>query len=345
MTSMGFGNKWITACLKSASVSILVNGSPTNEFMVEVRKDKIGITHLQYADDTMFFVSWNKRNVKNLMKILKCFELASGLHVNFQKSTIYGVGVSNEVVQSIAQRFNCQVCNLPFTYLGIPIGSSMKKFEDWKPIIERFNNRLSDWKARAISFGGRELERVRKNFFWGGGTFDRKVAWVKWVNVCLPFEKGGLNIGSLDSKNLALLGKWRWHFHVESNSLWTKVIKSLYGLNGGFNVDSSRQLFPHCGTWQDIIFAAVALTSGDGALHLMRNSLVPKKLKSSYGEQDFEREELDKRGLDLHSVLCPLCNDVVESEEHSLILCKYAMEVWNRVFANGGISRMWQVLA
>jgi hypothetical protein len=35
---MGFGNKWISmikACLESASSSILVNGSPSKEFMIE----------------------------------------------------------------------------------------------------------------------------------------------------------------------------------------------------------------------------------------------------------------------------------------------------------------------
>ncbi|XP_071708262.1 uncharacterized protein [Rutidosis leptorrhynchoides] len=32
MRCMGFGDKWIKACLCSASISALVNGSPTNEF-------------------------------------------------------------------------------------------------------------------------------------------------------------------------------------------------------------------------------------------------------------------------------------------------------------------------
>ncbi|XP_071715046.1 uncharacterized mitochondrial protein AtMg01250-like [Rutidosis leptorrhynchoides] len=100
MESMGFGAKWrnwIFACLKSASVSILVNGSPTSEFTlkrgirqgdplspflfiiaaeglniltnaatekglfkgVEIGEDKVKISHLQYADDTIFLGEWN----------------------------------------------------------------------------------------------------------------------------------------------------------------------------------------------------------------------------------------------------------------------------------------------
>ncbi|XP_071687016.1 uncharacterized protein [Rutidosis leptorrhynchoides] len=89
------------------------------------------------------------------MKILLCFERASGLRINFQKSSIIGVGVKDQEVQNVAARFKCQMEKLPFTYLGITIGSNMKKSKDWKLVIEKFNSRLSEWKARAISFGGR----------------------------------------------------------------------------------------------------------------------------------------------------------------------------------------------
>ncbi|PWA95769.1 HIT-type Zinc finger family protein [Artemisia annua] len=42
------------------------------------------------------------------------------------------------------------------------------------------------------------------------------------------------------------------------------------------------------------------------------------------------REELDKRGIDLDTVLCPCCNSVVESCEHSLVMCSMAMGVWEK---------------
>ncbi|XP_071687221.1 uncharacterized protein [Rutidosis leptorrhynchoides] len=43
------------------------------------------------------------------------------------------------------------------------------------------------------------------------------------------------------------------------------------------------------------------------------------------------RVELDKRGIDLHSVRCPVCDDDLESVDHSLINCKFARDVWSRV--------------
>lgn len=51
------------------------------------------ISHLQYADDAIFLGSWSIENARNLIRILRCFELASGLKINMLKSKIYGFGV------------------------------------------------------------------------------------------------------------------------------------------------------------------------------------------------------------------------------------------------------------
>ncbi|XP_071704857.1 uncharacterized mitochondrial protein AtMg01250-like [Rutidosis leptorrhynchoides] len=183
MEIMGFGRKWrnwILTCLKSASISILVNGSPTKEFKlgrgvrqgdplspflfilateglnlltkfavsnnlfngVEIGNDKIPISHLQYADDTIFFGSWSAGNLDNLMKLLKCFELTLGLKVNYNKSNLFGVNVDLHDVESMARVFGCNVGKFPCTYLGLPIGSNMRKMESWKPVIAKFEKGL-----------------------------------------------------------------------------------------------------------------------------------------------------------------------------------------------------------
>ncbi|XP_071694541.1 uncharacterized protein [Rutidosis leptorrhynchoides] len=68
----------------------------------------------------------------------------------------------------------------------------------------------------------------------------------------------------------------------------------------------------------------------------LRNNLVPKKVeifvwRSMRGRLPV-RLELDKRGIDLHSVRCPVCDDNLESVDHTLISCRQASEVWNRVY-------------
>ncbi|XP_071729272.1 uncharacterized protein [Rutidosis leptorrhynchoides] len=261
---MGFGSKWINwicSCLKSASISVLINGSPTSEFSlgrgirqgdplspflfilageglnimskmatekglfkgVEIGDNKVPLSHLQYADDTIFIGEWTRSNAYSLQNLLKCFELASGLKVNFNKSCIYGIGVNSDEINHVASRLNCKVGSFPFTYLGLPIGEKMSKRKNWDIIVEKIKSRLSSWKMRSLSSGGRIvliksilnslplyffslfrapkcvlklLEDVRREFFWGGSDTSHKISWVKWEKVVSPYESGGLNLGT-----------------------------------------------------------------------------------------------------------------------------------------------------
>lgn len=47
----------------------------------------------------------------------------------------------------------------------------------------------------------------------------------------ITFECGGLGIDDLKNRNLALLAKWGWQLLVEEESLWCKVVESIYGSN------------------------------------------------------------------------------------------------------------------
>jgi hypothetical protein len=40
----------------------------------------------------------------------------------------------------------------------------------------------------------KSLEMIQRNFLWGGGREDKKICWVKWDQICLPKEKGGLGV-------------------------------------------------------------------------------------------------------------------------------------------------------
>ncbi|XP_071739251.1 uncharacterized mitochondrial protein AtMg01250-like [Rutidosis leptorrhynchoides] len=182
---MGFGSKWrkwILICFKSASISILINGSPISEFGlemgvrqgdplspflfilsteglnvlaknvvakkmfsgVEVGVEKVVISHLQYGDDTIFFGTWNESNVRSLLKLLKCFKLTSGLKINYHKSNLIGIGVEDVEVKRIASLFRCKVGSTPFMYLRFLVGGNMKKEESWAPVVSKFEKRLSD---------------------------------------------------------------------------------------------------------------------------------------------------------------------------------------------------------
>ncbi|XP_071713042.1 uncharacterized protein [Rutidosis leptorrhynchoides] len=88
----------------------------------------------------------------------------------------------------------------------------------------------------------------------------------------------------------------------------------------------------------------VVLSGNNNYEETMRNNLIPKKLEIFVWRITQKRLpvriELDKRGIDLHTVRCPLCDDDLETVEHSLLFCNNAMEVWNRVYSWWGLGNM-----
>jgi len=137
MANMNFPTlwrKWMSECVGTAMASVLVNGSPTEEFhierglrqgdplspflfllaaegfnilmkaMVEAnrfsgyrvgRLDEVHLTHLQFADDTLIIGEKSWQNVRSMRAILILFEKILGLKVNFNKSLLTSVNISD----------------------------------------------------------------------------------------------------------------------------------------------------------------------------------------------------------------------------------------------------------
>ncbi|WVZ75235.1 hypothetical protein U9M48_023312 [Paspalum notatum var. saurae] len=51
--------------------------------------------------------------------------------------------------------FGCKIGSLSFRYLGIPMHFRKSSNKDWKAVEDRFEKRLSGWKGKLISVGGR----------------------------------------------------------------------------------------------------------------------------------------------------------------------------------------------
>jgi hypothetical protein len=302
MHNMNFPHKWrmwIMECISSASASILVNGSPTNEFRFErglrqgdplspflfllaaegfhlimdsmVAKNMfmpysvgthlpVNISHLQFADDTLLIGTKSWSNIRALRAGLLLFEKLSGLKVNFHKSMLFGVNINTSWLQEAALVMRCKHGTLPFLYLGLPIGGDPRRLSFWYPLVDRIRQRLSGWKCKNLSYGGRlillksvlssipvyflsffkapsgiisSLDSIFCQFFWGGSEDTRKLAWIKWDTICMKRECGGLGVKRLREFNYALLGKWVWRVLEEKDSLWCSVLKAKYGHEGG----------------------------------------------------------------------------------------------------------------
>ena len=59
-----------------------------------VGRNEVKVSILQYANDTLLLVKASMENVKVINLILRSFELASGLKINFSKSRFGTIGMS-----------------------------------------------------------------------------------------------------------------------------------------------------------------------------------------------------------------------------------------------------------
>jgi hypothetical protein len=72
-----------------------------------------GITHLQYADDTLILLDPTDIGLANLKLLLLCFENISGLKINFAKSEVVVTGVTDLERRKVADARNCKLGSLP----------------------------------------------------------------------------------------------------------------------------------------------------------------------------------------------------------------------------------------
>jgi len=118
---------------------------------LEIESKKVRVNMLQYAYDTLFFCHANSKSIFNIKAMLNCFELASGLKVNFLKRSIGWVRVDSFTIRGLVTILNCDVMKVPFKYLGLPVGGCHKREVFWDGVVDRNKSRLGRWKGRNLS--------------------------------------------------------------------------------------------------------------------------------------------------------------------------------------------------
>ncbi|XP_071700254.1 uncharacterized protein [Rutidosis leptorrhynchoides] len=160
---------------------------------------------------------------------------------------------------------------------------------------------------------------VRDRFIQGDSCCSGSWNWIRQPSGRALGELNALSnlIQSFAYKNSEIDGSWSWNM-VSSGKFTTKALKEKIEekLNEGHSLHIETQ----------------------------QNNLVPKKIEIFIWRARLRRlairVELNKRGLDLDSILCPLCKNDIESVEHSLILCNHVLKVWEKVYKWWGFTHV-----
>lgn len=122
-------------------------------------------------------------------------------------------------------------------------------------ILDKIRKKLSDWKAKTLSFVGRvtldqasllnipgyvlqsylipvfvcdEAEKICRDFIWSSTTDKKKSHLVAWEKLCYPKDDGGLGFHNLKVLNEAHMMKLAWNMISQPNKLWGKIMSAKY---------------------------------------------------------------------------------------------------------------------
>ncbi|KAE8655648.1 hypothetical protein F3Y22_tig00117021pilonHSYRG00103 [Hibiscus syriacus] len=287
---MGFGEKWrswMFQCMSTASVSVLLNGTPTEKihtkrglrqgcslspllfnlggellhlmltkavdlglfsgFELGAQDRLFKLSHLQFADDLIIFSKASIRDLKNVRRVLLIYELLVGLKINLVKSKIYGINIEEDVLVDWSKEIGCSVVGLEGEF------SSISREGGVDQICFVLSSHLFPFFISNSTSGAAEIKLYNGSIFMGGSNDKRNIHWVNWGLVCKPRRLGGLGIPNLAILNRALLGKWVWKFASEKNSWWKRVVCCVNNLDPNSKKVESSLIARASWIWRGVI--------------------------------------------------------------------------------------------
>nr|XP_051229140.1 uncharacterized protein LOC127346942 [Lolium perenne] len=313
-----------------------------------------GVTHLQYADDTMVMIEPTDEGIANLKLILLSFELMSGLKLNLAKSEVVVVGTTSLEQERVARLLNCRLGKFPIRYLGLPISDKTLRASDWDFLTTKVAKRVDPWQGAFLASAGRlELtnsclsslpmfamslfmlfdathavfDKVRSRFFWEGVGEKRKYHMVDWATVCRPKAVGVS--GARDGLGWRL--RFRRPFSLAESVEWDNLTRELDSTQASTEEDVISWRLDPSG-----VFSAKSLycrlSQGAAVTHFREvwRTRVPPRIRVFlwqllWGKLPCSLQVAKRRGPS--NGLCSLCGEP-EDCDHIVFNCSLARFMW-----------------
>ena len=125
---------------------------------LKVAREAPHISHLLYADDSLFYCKGTPEELNNLNQILSNYSMASGQRINYQKSSIYfGKNITQERRDQIKAALGIEQEGGEGIYLGLPESFGGSKVSILSYLKERMSERVQGWQTRFLSPAGKEV--------------------------------------------------------------------------------------------------------------------------------------------------------------------------------------------
>lgn len=200
----------------------------------------------------MFFLCYQipsrQKYIRRLKKNLDDFTSATGLRINFNKSTLVPMHVDDSKLNRIIRILQCQQATFPQVYLGLPLSNIKLNLSAFAPLISKVDRRLATWQAVLLNHQGRltlinsvldgivnyimqalalppgiiaAIDSRRRAFLWSGSdkTTGAKCL-VSWDVALTSKQEGGLGVRDLATQNACLLLKLPHRLHHPEQSAW-----------------------------------------------------------------------------------------------------------------------------
>lgn len=141
--------EWLSRKISTAQASNMLRG-------IKVCRNAPPISHLFFADDSIFFMKATMSNTVVLSSILNEYQLISGQKINLAKSEIvFSRNVEMVTRHSIINTLGVGQVQKHLKYLRLPLVFGNSKSEFFKYLIERIWQKVLGWKEKLLSYAGK----------------------------------------------------------------------------------------------------------------------------------------------------------------------------------------------